>query len=518
MHDEDIQNLFDRVLCPNFNIVETIDSNTGETKYVQMNEDQIRVLDILMTKKEMAISGMAGTGKTILALQLARKKALQDEKVLFLCRSSYQKKELEEQEKSRQGNRAKIIFRDIDWLKDCWKNYDKTPVEDKNGFYDFICVCIAKEAGKKKKNFKLDTIIVDEAQDFCKDEAFDSLTVLYESTKAVPFLAKSEDELLKQRFRERTTANKNAFYIFYDEFQTDDDKNILKFAQEIKNHIELEKNCRNTINIAKTALELFTDIDSTYCQRKDVGEKIKIDFFVEEEDVCSVHDKKQNLCLKLDNILRTYKLEPDNTVILTFKSYSIAAEGQPEKSRFLNYPDCFITKDGRSLKTIENPAEIKEIYYVLDKDKRFLFTNWKNFQGLERRNIVFVDFDYTELFKLEEDGRYSKPFYVALTRVQDSAYFLLADPGYEGDTDESRDFSIEILEHKIEYSPQLMDKYSFDDYYRYVKKIKKVISKNPEFKNRVKEATHDDRSFKKLSVQSDIPEDIPHRQLRDPPG
>ena len=439
LHDEDIQNLFDRVLCPNFNIVETIDSNTGETKYVQINQDQIRVLDILMAKKEMAISGMAGTGKTILALQLARKKALQDEKVLFLCRSSYQKKELEEQEKSRQGNRAKIIFRDIDWLRECWHNLDKTPVENKNGFYDFLCICIAKEAGKKKKNFKLNTIIVDEAQDFCKNEAFDGLKALHTSIKDVPVLAKSEDKLLKQRFRERTAENKNAFYIFYDEFQTDDNRKILEFAQEIKNHIELEKNCRNTFNIAKMALKPLIDVDHNYCQRRDSGEKVVINFYEGREVFnCKLEEWKyhnefyyeEEFCFKLDNILRDYDLTPKNTVILTLKGEDSGDYSQIKGSVLFDYPERLVDREGNPVNVNNCFVDDLELFYKLDEERRFLFSGWKNFQGLEKRNVIIVDFDPTRFFDKVNES-YMKKFYVTLTRAQDFCFILSLEPDYD---------------------------------------------------------------------------------------
>ena len=521
LHDEDIQNLFDRVLCPNFNIVETVDPNTGENKYVQLNEDQIRVLDILMTKKEMAVSGMAGTGKTILALQLARKKILAGENVLFLCRSSYQRQELE---KNRLNDN--IEFRDIDWLVETYNKVTTVGegLKSEPNIYLTLCERIIDEklsAGElklvkhgKRPSYKIQTILVDEAQDFCKDEAFDSLTVLYESTKVVPVLAKREDELLKQRFRERTSENKNAFYIFYDEFQTDDDSKILEFAQKIKNHIELEKNCRNTINIAKTVLSPLIEVDANYCQRKDEGEKIKFDFHeFNEEDIF----------FRLNNMLKTYYLEPDNTVILTFKSDCITTEYETERSILLSFPKHFVTRDGISLETVENPAEVKEIYYELDKDRRFLFTNWKKFQGLEKQNIIFVDFDHRKLFE-QGNEQYIKQFYVALTRAQDKAFFLVQDGETEGsDPDEGWDAAVGLLLVKWQEYTDSLNENDFCDYNESKKfwgiygwrdwealrnclaQLQNEINYNPEFKARIKDAGNDDNIFEELSSQSKIP-------------
>lgn len=425
LHDEDIQNLFDLVLCPNFNIVETVDSNTGETKYIRMNEDQIRVLDLLITKKEMAVSGMAGTGKTILALQLARKKVMKGENVLFLCRSSYQKKELE-----KQGSNSNIEFRDIDWLIESHNAAINAKVKRELNFYVVLNERIIDEkiekgelkVSKKGKrpSFKVETIIVDEAQDFCKGKVFDSLKALYSDIKNISVFS-AREKLLKQRFRERTAGIEKSFYIFYDEFQTEDDSKIIEFAQNIKNHIELEKNCRNTINTTISALNPMVDVGKNYCQRQERGEKVKIDFY----------EFKSDFCAKLDNILRNYSLFPQDTVILTFKSDSIRDpffEENQRESVLLGFPNRLVNKDGTVLSIDKLTAEQKtDKYYKLDDKTLFFFTNWKNYQGLERRNIVLVDFEPEKLFG-EENEIYSKHFYVCMTRAQEQVYILSENP------------------------------------------------------------------------------------------
>lgn len=425
LHDEDIQNLFDRVLCPCFNIVETIDSNTGETKYIRMNEDQIRVLDLLIKKKEMAVSGMAGTGKTILALQLARKKVMKGENVLFLCRSSYQKKELE-----KQGSNSNIEFRDIDWLIESHNAAINAKVKRELNFYVVLNERIIDEkiekgelkVSKKGKrpSFKVETIIVDEAQDFCKGKVFDSLKALYSDIKNISVFS-AREKLLKQRFRERTAGIEKSFYIFYDEFQTEDDSKIIEFAQNIKNHIELEKNCRNTINTTISALNPMVDVGKNYCQRQERGEKVKIDFY----------EFKSDFCAKLDNILRNYSLFPQDTVILTFKSDSIRDpffEENQRESVLLGFPNRLVNKDGTVLSIDKLTAEQKtDKYYKLDDKTLFFFTNWKNYQGLERRNIVLVDFEPEKLFG-EENEIYSKHFYVCMTRAQEQVYILSENP------------------------------------------------------------------------------------------
>lgn len=475
LHDEDIQNLFDRVLCPNFNIVETIDSNTGVTKYIQLNEDQIRLLDILMTKKLMAVSGMAGTGKTILALQLARKKAMMGENVLFLCRSSQQKKELEKKRLN-----SNIEFRDIEWLNESY-NYnaaiDNDNVEGKGknqpDFYGALCERIIEEkfaAGEikfgkhgKRPSYAIHTLLVDEAQDFCKEATFDCLNALYNSIKGYSnFSGRNNEALLRQRFRERTLESKNSFYIFYDEFQTDDDSKILEFVQKIKNHIELKKNCRNTVNIAKAALRPLIDVDYNYCQRKDAGEKVIIDFYeskeifnhkLEEWKYYNEFYYEEEFCFKLDNILKNYGITPENTIILTLKGEDSAHYSQIKKSVLFDYSERLVDREGKTINADDNCDEDLEIFYKLDEDRLFFVTNWKNLQGLEKRNVIIVDFEPSRFFD-EENESYAKKFYVTLTRAQDFCFILSLEPDYDTGFEYS---------DMCEQAPGEYDEYNTDD-------------------------------------------------------
>ena len=517
LHDEDIQNLFDRVLCPYFNIVETVDPNTGETKYIRLNEDQIRVLDLLMTKKEMAVSGMAGTGKTILALHLARKKAMKGEELLFLCRSRFQKEELEKHRLN-----SKIEFRDIEWFTGiCSSGSNSESNKSINdNIYNALCEKIVdekiergelksgeqrkKKRKKKRSAYELNTIIIDEAQDFCKGKVLDILKTLYSDIKNSSE-SSAREKLLKQRFEERTVGIEKSFYIFYDEFQTEDDSKILEFAQKIRNHIELEKNCRNTINTTKSALNPMVDITSSYCQRSEPGKKVKIDFY-EFESGC---------CTKLDNILRNYNLCPQDTVILTFKSDYIAEQNQHERSLLLEFPQRLVDENGKALSIDKLTADRqKDKYYKLDEEKRFFFTNWKNFQGLEKRNIVFVDFEPEKLFG-EEYEVYSKCFYVCLTRAQEEVYILAQNPDsivfFDGfDVLEKRLFELDSERHELNESYKENDNGELElELEDNTKKIDEA-SKDPHFMleldNCIREK--DDLKLEKLAHSSKVPAEV----------
>ncbi len=75
---------------PTFDIVPPLVQRLGETmgQLIQLTELQYRYLDILVLQKRVVVEGGAGTGKTLLAIEAARRLADEGRDVLFVCRSS----------------------------------------------------------------------------------------------------------------------------------------------------------------------------------------------------------------------------------------------------------------------------------------------------------------------------------------------------------------------------------------------------------------------------------------------
>lgn len=57
----------------------------GEQKIIQLSDEQFHVLDDLEHNNKLAVAGAAGTGKTLLALEKARRLAQEGKKTLFTC-------------------------------------------------------------------------------------------------------------------------------------------------------------------------------------------------------------------------------------------------------------------------------------------------------------------------------------------------------------------------------------------------------------------------------------------------
>ena len=76
-----------RFLRPNFDLIPTLSSSINESynELIRLTEEQYDILDQLNFNKKIFIQGGAGTGKTILAVEQAKREAAIGKRVLFVC-------------------------------------------------------------------------------------------------------------------------------------------------------------------------------------------------------------------------------------------------------------------------------------------------------------------------------------------------------------------------------------------------------------------------------------------------
>ena len=86
-----------RFLRPEFDVAVPLHVQLDELteRVAALTEDQMRMLDVVDANPRVVCSGGAGTGKTFLAMELARRWAALDRKVLLVCRSPWLKRWLE---------------------------------------------------------------------------------------------------------------------------------------------------------------------------------------------------------------------------------------------------------------------------------------------------------------------------------------------------------------------------------------------------------------------------------------
>lgn len=220
----EVQRILSNVLCPSFDLVPSVMSELSvkRSAFNRLLKEQANILNFLEEQPYAIISGVAGTGKTMIALEKARRHAENHEPVLFLC-----------------YNRLLC-----DSLR---KNY----AHDYISYYTIdalACyICSSKEADYEQLEQKLETlyyenhfpykhIIIDEGQDFGQDQI--------EETRIIDTL---ETIVLSPEIE-------GTFYLFYDKNQLVQGRKIPEYINDADCKLTLYKNCRNTENIAITSM------------------------------------------------------------------------------------------------------------------------------------------------------------------------------------------------------------------------------------------------------------------------
>lgn len=325
------------ILSPSFNVTASMSSQINEMEYMfnRMTQEQSYLLDYLEEQNVAVIQGGAGTGKTMLALEKA-KRLSEDGKVLFLCFNKFLLESL------RTKNR------------DC-KNID---------FYNLPgLVCARKgiaDAGSNEKISKYlnsvdpvqwgyKHIIIDEGQDFFEEH----LEIL--STIA---------ELMQ-----------GCFYVFYDKNQLVQQRQSLDWVKNVECRLILTANCRNTRNIAVTS-------------NKSLGiEKVKMRLEVYgTKPELFINQSSEQLYDNIAKLIRKYTdcgIQKRDMVILTVKTEDTSilrgksSVGEYRLSGDINSTNILFTS-ARKFKGLEASVVI-----LIDVDK-------KTFDFEEERRVFYV--------------------------------------------------------------------------------------------------------------------------------
>lgn len=228
---QDEKNLFDNIFFPKANIIsrESYNASLNTLATIQLLKEQTFVLDFTDQHQTVAINGAAGTGKTLVAVEKAKRLAKQGDSVLFLC-FNYPLKEHLVKEYSYNN----VFYKTIDkFISEDLCN--GTGVDYNKGLNRLLELC-----NNEGDQLPYKHIIIDEGQDFAAQqlENQDILHFLYEVIKS-----KDDD---------------SCFYIFYDELQkvngasNNEDPEYIRNAQT---KVTLMTNCRNTKNIAMASLK-----------------------------------------------------------------------------------------------------------------------------------------------------------------------------------------------------------------------------------------------------------------------
>ena len=210
--DEVAGQVFD-TLAPTLSLVPSVRQRIDETeeRLVRLTDEQTRIISFLDDQGHAAIVGPAGTGKTLLAVEKARRLASSAEPVLFLCYNAALRDHL-----SKNHQLPNVRYQNFHGLAREVTGPEGTLEEAVDTLLEHLA---------DDEPLPYDHLVLDEAQDFERDWL----------------------EFLQARFRAR------AFYAFYDPHQNIQGELDTAWLDKIPCRLNLSRNCRNTLEVARSA-------------------------------------------------------------------------------------------------------------------------------------------------------------------------------------------------------------------------------------------------------------------------
>ena len=356
--DEALTQKIINILAPEFNCFQSIRGRAMASKalFHRMTKEQSYLLDYLDEQECAAIHGVAGTGKTVLAVEKAHRLAEHD-RVLFLCFNRLLKEHLEAT-----SAHPNIFYNNLMSLyrKKTSRPLPKDTVERDNAIFDFLM-------DWQSYSWEYKHIIIDEGQDF-KDDHLQALHEIAEATEG-------------------------CFYVFYDRNQFVQGLEYPQWLDRIDCRLVLSRNCRNTKEIAVTSTRPIGIAEEKIRMRRDDiagqdGVPPKPNFYL-ADDLAQLKETLLKILMKYTKA----GIPKERIVVLSCKSDGIS-----------------ILPVGSDERLTLNP------HYVLSKRqeaKTILFTTVRKFKGLEADVVICIDIDGNTFANDKEKN----VFYVGTSRA-----------------------------------------------------------------------------------------------------
>ena len=379
MNSDEFQILLDSVFCPEFHLIPSPAAKNLmiEEHMNQLLYEQYRLLDFLEDQPTAVINGAAGTGKTMIAVEKARRNSIDDEPVLFLCYNRLLCDHLNAIHKNNPSKAYRSQFKNVDFMTISKLAYDKVGnFEDFDGLLEWLLECM-----DNTDNFKYKHVIVDEGQDFGLIDKQD------ETNKA-----ESRCTII-DTLQELVLEKNGTFYLFYDKYQTiqGGSKAKYKLPDCISNsdcRLTLHYNCRNTKEIAQTSVTPLKDN-----KNRAIKPKTACTWYEPEKPVMHLVGGEKKAVKALNAVLDKYKAAMLNDII-------ILTPGIVDYS-------CIADK-----LTPESPQDNGYRFYNYNGSD-YRFTTCIKFKGLEADAIVMIDLD-----KKSFTGYKGMEFYVGTSRAR----------------------------------------------------------------------------------------------------
>ncbi len=237
-------------LAPEFDLVESVNSRKEEKEYsfFKLTREQSTLLDYLIEQRKVTIQGTAGTGKTLIAVEEAKRLSDSGRTVLFLCFNHFLCEYLNENcsyPNVKYFNLHRLLY-----------NF--------SGNYNIQDDKYLEILNEIKEKLYFQDIIIDEAQDLDDD--------------VINFFSNLSDE------------KDGKFYIFYDKNQLIYQRKNADWIERSECKLVLSKNCRNTLQIAITSNNII-DINTQWTENAVNGDMPQIIFQKGKDETILVIEK-----------------------------------------------------------------------------------------------------------------------------------------------------------------------------------------------------------------------------------
>ena len=342
--------ILEKTFARSFEVQPLISSNLelNKKERLRLTNDQMMILNILKNRDRVAIRGGAGTGKTVIALEKAKRLADEGLKTLLIC---YNRPLADHLNLSCKDD-ANLQVMSFHFLCDshCKKfnlaNPGRNVLEEAKRTYPGhnlfdVQMPAALALTADNPDLQFDAIVCDEGQDF-REEFWLPIELLLKDIENSPF------------------------YVFFEENQ-----NIYSIAEsfpiENKDTYLLTGNCRNTTEIHNLAYKFYKGdwVDPP----KNPGSEIK---HINESNLQYQAKKIAN---EISNLISVHKVKPEDISVLILNSSEI-------------------TKNANELKSETLPDSAEWILKGFQGKNNVLIDTVKRFKGLESE-IVFSSTQFT---------------------------------------------------------------------------------------------------------------------------
>lgn len=339
-----------------------------EKRLVRLTNEQAQIMNALGMNSHLLIEGNAGTGKTLLATEFARQRAMQGDRVLYLTFNKNLANNINSQISDVPNLKVINIHAlfgdyvtvDVGQMSENPQKYFGETLPEQ--FFDWVNSLSEEELD----NIKYDLLVMDEGQDIIK-----------------PVYLYSLDTLLKNGFENGRWA------IFYDEKQNIYNPEYADGIEMIESYactkFKLFVNCRNTVQIV-TYSSKTSGVEITEFLHEN-GEEVQKVSYIDQADF------KQKIKEILKN-LRAEKVDLTDVVFLAPKIYTKSILG-------------------------EAGIDVNELGNGFDpKSPLPRYATIQGFKGLDSKIVILVDTDNIT------EKNFSRFMYIAGTRARTLLYVV----------------------------------------------------------------------------------------------